>query len=268
MKQRTFTPTELTVITPAFNGLTHLRDCLESVAACPDPRIEHLVVDGGSSDGSVELLAEWGRSRGSAFRWVSEPDEGQSDAMNKGIRMAGGRWIGFLNADDLYLPGTLARVLKLVDDRAQDAFLVGNCRILGHGDTLIATIRPAGFRWYSLYHRIAETQFPVNPSSYFYPRSVHDRIGGYKQDDHYTMDLDFLLRATPGLRYCYFDEDWGAMRLLPGCKTYEDRAAGTSGARIRATVRSNYLALPLWRRSYSRFLRRVMPSRPGPEAAR
>jgi glycosyltransferase involved in cell wall biosynthesis len=98
-------PIKLSIVTPLFNSARTLRETLESVARQDYRQVEHIVVDGGSTDGSLELLKEF-----PYLRWVSEKDEGHYHAMNKGIMMATGEAIGILNADDCYCEGILAKV--------------------------------------------------------------------------------------------------------------------------------------------------------------
>src|SRR5215217_4034122 len=95
----------ITVVTPCLNAAGTLAGCLASVREQDYPDLEHVVVDGGSTDGTLDLLRADGR-----VRFISEPDEGRPDAANKGVRMATGDVIGFLNADDRYDPGALQAV--------------------------------------------------------------------------------------------------------------------------------------------------------------
>ncbi len=99
---------DLTVVTPSYGYAHFLRDAIVSVAEQPGITVEHIVQDGGSTDGTVELLQELD----DRVDWVSEPDDGQSDALNRGIARARGRWIAWLNADEFYLPGGLAALVR------------------------------------------------------------------------------------------------------------------------------------------------------------
>ena len=94
---------DLTVVTPSYGYAHYLRDAIESVAEQEGITVEHVIQDGASTDGTVELLEELDE----LVDWVSEPDQGQSDALNRGIARARGRWIAWLNADEFYLPGGL-----------------------------------------------------------------------------------------------------------------------------------------------------------------
>ena len=97
----------ITVITPCMNSAATLQETLESVRSQKYPRLEHIVVDGGSTDGSVDIIR---RYEAHLAWWVSEPDEGRVDAANKGLRMASGDVVAWLNADDRYEPGALHAV--------------------------------------------------------------------------------------------------------------------------------------------------------------
>src|SRR4051812_24082782 len=98
-------PPKLSIVTPSFNSIHTIRDTLESVSKQDYPHVEHMVMDGGSTDGTVEVLKSFPR-----LKWVSEKDQGHYHAMDKGTRMASGAVVAILNADDCYRPGVLAQV--------------------------------------------------------------------------------------------------------------------------------------------------------------
>jgi glycosyltransferase involved in cell wall biosynthesis len=115
----------ITVVTPSFNAAATIEDTLRSVRQQDYPHVEHVVVDGGSTDGTLEIL-----QRADAIRYVSEPDRGLSHAMNKGVAMAGGAVIGWLNADDLYLPGALRAIGEAFAAQPQAEWATGRCLIV------------------------------------------------------------------------------------------------------------------------------------------
>jgi len=116
---------DLTVVTPSYGYAHYLRDAIESVAEQEGITVEHIIQDGASTDGTVELLEELD----DLVDWVSEPDQGQSDALNRGIARARGRWIAWLNADEFYLPGGLATLVREGDRSGADVV---------YGDTLFS----------------------------------------------------------------------------------------------------------------------------------
>lgn len=213
----------LSVITPVFNGERFIDSCLRSVAEQAEPGVEHLVVDGGSTDRTMAIVKEFA-ARHPHIRWLSEKDTGQSDAMNKGIGLAKGDILGFLNADDFYEPGALMRALRMFEKLPEPALLVGNCKVIDEKGTLLSLNKP-DTRYYQLL-QIWRFKMPNNPSAYFYHRSLHERIGGYDTAEHYAMDYDFLLRAFRVAKVVYVDETLGNFRYYPGTKTSHSAEQG------------------------------------------
>jgi glycosyltransferase involved in cell wall biosynthesis len=206
----------LSIITPVYNGKSFIEGCIQNVIeqVCTD--IEHIIVDAGSTDGTVEIIDYYARKY-SHIRWISESDEGQSDAMNKGIDMARGELISFLNVDDFYELGTFERILTLATNLPNPSLIVGNCRILGENDRLLSINCPRELNIFSLLS--LKSAFPLNPSAYFYHKTLHQKIGLYPIEEHYLMDLDFILKAIPNSHVVYHDEIWGNHRQIEGTKT-------------------------------------------------
>ena len=101
---------KITIVTPSFNQGKFIDENIQSVLTQNYPNFEHIIIDGGSIDGTVDILKKY-----SHLKWVSEPDRGQASALNKGFRMATGDVIGWLNSDDSYLPGTFEVVARAFD---------------------------------------------------------------------------------------------------------------------------------------------------------
>lgn len=216
----------LTVVTPVLDGEEHLAACIESVATQDGVAVvEHLVLDGGSTDRSVDIARE-AASRHPHVRVVVQPDRGQSEAMNNGIALARGPILGFLNVDDVYLPGALARALDALVDAPEPSFFWGALRIV-RPDGPSEIVRPGSFRPWKLLVGPEVHRYPLNPSAYFYHRSLHELAGGFDEADHYAMDADFLYRASFHVRSVIrTDAVLGEYRVLPGSKTYEAERRG------------------------------------------
>lgn len=208
----------ISIITPVFNGERHIQKCILNVIGQDCPDTEHIIIDGGSTDKTVEIIKAFAQQY-HHIRWSSEKDNGQSDAMNKGIRMAKGEIIGFLNADDFYEPNVLNRILDLFPTLPEPSLLVGNCNVLDENGTLLYVNRPSHLQ---LREILSGSPFPVNPSSYFYHKSLHAAIGNYEANEEYAMDVDFLLRAVQAAHIQYVDEIWGNFLFCAGTKTYTD----------------------------------------------
>ena len=234
----------LSIITPTYNPGHWLEKCILNVAENLPEGVEHLIIDGGSTDGTAELLAGFEKQY-SHLRWLSEKDKGQSDAMNKGLAMAAGSWIGFLNADDFYEPGTLDKIVALIrNNPAPTRFLVGNLNIINEKDELISVNKPGHMNLPALLADVCE--WPYNPAAYFYPRTIHDKIGNFPPDEHFAMDYDFILKMMSArIPVEYHDEIWGTFRLLPEAKTGQDQASDTSYQRA-LLLRDKYTAMANW----------------------
>jgi glycosyltransferase involved in cell wall biosynthesis len=206
---------------------------LENVSSQWQDGIEHIVIDGGSKDGTLEILKEMAE-KFSHVQWISEKDNGQSDAMNKGIQMAKGNWISFLNVDDFYEKGALNSVLnRIKTNENENEILVGNLNIWNPDGNLRNLNMPSNMTLPLLIADLCE--WPFNPSAYFYPKSIHEKIGYFPEKEHFAMDYDFILKsAVAGIPFHYVNETWGNFRLLPDAKTSQDQIGNQSYLRSQA----------------------------------
>lgn len=215
----------ISIITPVYNSERFIESCIKVVIdqACPD--IEHIIIDGGSIDKTVEIIKQYA-NKYQHIRWVSEKDEGQSDAMNKGIAMAKGDIIAFLNVDDFYEPNVLNRISEIFETLPEPSLLAGNCNLCNEQGQVTWVHRPAKpelAEWLKFWRGCP---WPLNPSSYFYHKALHQKIGFYKVDEHYAMDIDFLFRAVQVANVKYMDETWGNFRFMEGTKSFESGKTG------------------------------------------
>ncbi|HTL89374.1 MAG TPA: glycosyltransferase family 2 protein [Leptolyngbya sp.] len=227
----------ISIVTPVYNGEKFIAACLQTVIDQHCAAVEHLIIDGNSSDRTIDIVKDYAQ-RYAHIRWISEPDRGQSDAMNKGIRLAIGNVITFLNVDDYYEPNVLNQVIEQFKTLPEPGFLVGNCQIWNDDEQLIDLNQPAKLRLVDLVLGLNINPYPCNPSAYFYHRSLHNQIGEYAIEDHYAMDLDFILRAVQVAHLRYVDQTWGNHRRIQGTKTVIDMAAGNSEKRVQRLLRS------------------------------
>jgi glycosyltransferase involved in cell wall biosynthesis len=240
----------ITIITPVYNGVNFIEACLKVVIDQHCPEAEHIVVDGGSTDGTVEIIKRYA-DQYSHLHWISEKDRGQSDAMNKGLALAHGEIIGFLNVDDYYEPDVLDRVAKIFSTLPEPSLLVGNCNVWGDADKLLYVNRPGNLKFTDLLMGPGLNPFPINPSAYFYHATLHDRIGSYDIDEHYTLDLDFLLRAVQVAHVHYVAETWGNYRRVAGTKTVESWRRGEATQAVKRVIKKYRYSLSPWRRCLS-----------------
>lgn len=230
----------ISIITPVFNGERYIQGCLDNVIAQNCPDIEHIVMDGASKDRTVAIAREIA-SDYDHVRVISEPDRGQSHALNKAIRLARAAYVGILNVDDFYERGTLNRVAELIRNTPEPTMFVGNCNLLDDAGNVTRVNRPV----LDVDLLLLGAEFPCNPSSYFYPACLHEQIGYYDEGEHFVMDAAFLFAALPHIRTVHFGEVWGNFRMVKGTKTFEDWARGTSRPRMRRVIFKSYLRRPL-----------------------
>ena len=183
----------ITIVTPCLNSAGTLEECLASVRAQGYPDIEHIVVDGGSTDGTLELLREF-----DGLHWISEPDDGRPDAVNKGVRMASGDVIGFLNADDRYEPGALQAVGEAFARDPHAVWATGYCRIIdGDGNEIRAAItRYKNFLLRHFSFPLYLTQNFVSDPATFVRRAALDEVGLLDNRYRISHDYDLWLRVA------------------------------------------------------------------------
>ncbi len=212
---------KLSIITPVFNGIRFIEFCINNIIQQNCLDAEHIIVDGGSTDGTVGIIQEYAE-RYSHIRWISEKDNGQSDAMNKGILMARSDILGFLNVDDFYEKNVLNRIIELFKTLPEPTLLVGNCHQWNDAGKIYEENKPAKLGITDLMLGWEINPFPVNPSQYFYHKSLHRKIGTYNVKEHFTLDIDFLISAVQNAHVIYRNEFWGNYRFIEGTKTFND----------------------------------------------
>ena len=215
--------------------------------ACADSEL--IIVDGGSSDGTVAVIEAYAKIH-TNITWISEQDQGQSDAMNKGIKLAKGKYISFLNVDDYYSSGCLEEVAGILTNNPSIQYLVGDCNIWDqHGD-LIYVNRPAKVK---KWHVFSGYHFSVNPTAYFYQKSLHQKIGYYPLDNHFNMDLEMILRFREVVNFDYLPRNWGNFRMLPNAKTFEDQLSNQLEFRKKRLLSEYLKQKSIWIQLFTMF---------------
>jgi glycosyltransferase involved in cell wall biosynthesis len=205
-------PLTLSIVTPSFNTAQFLGDAIQSVLAQDWPRVNFIVMDGGSTDGSVELL----RSFGDRVQWVSQKDGGQSDALNQGFARLGGEILGWLNSDDTYAPGAFRAVMEYFQAHPEINVVYGNANFIDAAGNLIGPcvhIEPYNHRRLFYY-----TDFLVQPATFF-RRSAFEAVGGIDDSLHFGMDYDLWLRLAKQFKFAYLPKLLANFRWLSNNKT-------------------------------------------------
>jgi glycosyltransferase involved in cell wall biosynthesis len=183
-------PQRLSIITPSFNQAGFIDRTIRSVLDQGWPDLEYVVVDGGSTDGSVEIIK---RYEDRLAWWVSEPDGGQTDALNKALRRVTGNVVAYINSDDYYLPGAFGKAMALMA-QSDALWMAGAAQFAGPGGERIATWRaqpPQGRR-----HVWVRAPWGVPQAATFWRREAFERYGLFREDMHYVFDTEFGLRLA------------------------------------------------------------------------
>ncbi|MGD0611139.1 MAG: glycosyltransferase family 2 protein [Anaerolineales bacterium] len=183
-------PPLISIVTPCLNRANYIAEAVESVLIQDFPSYEHIVTDGGSSDGTLDILRTYPH-----LRVVSEPDQGMYDAINKGIRMARGEIVGLLNTDDLYAEGCFEAVAGAFEQNPDAAAVVGGVTIFRDeaGGRRTLTVTPA-IKPDELWFRLIQGS-PVT-NGWFFRRSVFERVGYFDLRYHISSDRQFLIHAA------------------------------------------------------------------------
>jgi glycosyltransferase involved in cell wall biosynthesis len=202
----------IALITPTLNQAAFLPATLAAVLAQDYPALDYWVIDGGSSDGTLEIL----RTSGPGVHWLSEPDSGQSAAINKGWRKAQGEILGWLNSDDLLTPGALAQVGAYFAAHPTVDFLYGDCDFLDSAGAIIGQypVRLPDYNHMLLY---ADNYIP-QPAAFFRRRAL-EAVGGLDEDLHYVMDFDLWLRLGLRGEGAYLPTKLAGLRLHADAKS-------------------------------------------------
>jgi glycosyltransferase involved in cell wall biosynthesis len=206
--------TLLSVITPARNMARYLRHTLDSVAALRTPH-EHIVVDGGSDDGTFELLDA---REDPDLRWISEPDSGQSNAVNKGLRMARGDLLAWINADDAYIPEVVDRAIEHLERNPEVGAIFGAVNYVDEHGEVFRTLAPPRFRW----RRYLYFGAFVTTPTIVWRRELLNRAPSLNERYVDAADYDFFLRLLRGVRVDRIDEPMLNFRYHPTSKTTTD----------------------------------------------
>jgi glycosyltransferase involved in cell wall biosynthesis len=202
----------LSIITPSFNQAAFLPQTLDSVLNQKYPKLEYIVIDGGSTDGSREIIERY--SSRLTF-WVSEKDRGQVHALNKGLERATGDWVGWQNSDDFYLPGAFESFAVATQRHPDADIVVADIVLVDEAGVPIRDVRYVKPTYESVF---AEGMLLANQAA-FWRRSLHERVGFL--DERYTcsFDYDWFMRLLKYGRAVHVRKHWGCFRYHDQSKT-------------------------------------------------
>ena len=229
----------ISVITPTYNQGHFIENTIHSVLDQGYPNLEYIILDGGSTDGTVDILKKYERH----LIWKSEKDRGQSDALNKGFRMATGEILAFINSDDIYEPGALRKVGLLFACNPKISWLTGRCRIIntqGREIRKLITYYKNFWLLFKSYTLLLVIDYISQPAT-FWRRRVIEQIGLFNEDLHLTMDYEFSLRVGTKYKLWVTNQTLASFRIHSASKsTYIVEHFDEDLAVARRYARSNF----------------------------
>jgi glycosyltransferase involved in cell wall biosynthesis len=206
----------ISIVTPSYNQGDFIRRTADSILNQGYPDLEYIVMDGGSSDGTVEILKEYG----SRITWFSEKDRGQAHAINKGLQMATGDVVAYVNSDDELEPGALWHVGRRFAARPEIMWATGKCRIIDRDGTetrkLITRYKNAWLA-FNNYSVLLILNYISQPAT-FWRRQALDTVGYFDESLHYTLDYDYWLRLSQQYRLHVIHHYLARFRVHPSSK--------------------------------------------------
>jgi GT2 family glycosyltransferase len=194
----------VSIITPSYNQASYLEQTIQSVLGQDYPRVEYLVIDGASTDGSVEIVKKY---ENRLAYWISEKDRGQADAINKGLARAKGDILAWLNSDDYYLPNTISAVVKCFEENPDVVMVYGDMlAVNGNGQT----INVIKYKQLALEDLICFQI--IGQSSVFFRRSALEKTGLLDTSFHFMLDHHLWIRLAQQGRILHVPQVWSAAR--------------------------------------------------------
>ncbi len=204
----------VSIVTPSYNQGEFIKATIESVLNQDYPNIEYFVMDGGSTDSTVEIL----KSYGDRIHWVSEKDAGQADAVNKGIRRANGQIIGWLNSDDTYLEGAVSKMVSYFKEHPDTDMVYGE----GYYTSKEGEITERYLTEKYDYHRLAEMCIICQPSAFF-TKEIVEKVGMLDVEHQLSMDYELWLRMAKAGKIAYIPDYIATSRMYEENKTLSRR---------------------------------------------
>jgi glycosyltransferase involved in cell wall biosynthesis len=205
----------VSIITPSFNQASFLEATLESVLTQDYPHLEYLVVDGGSSDGSQEIIEKYAEQ---LAWWVSAPDLGQTDAINKGFRRARGEILAWLNSDDTYEPGAVSEAVAYLQAHSDVGLVYGDANFINQSGEIIGRFNAQQ----TSYQRLRRGGVYIPQQASFFRSQVWKAVGPLDPSFYFAMDYDLWVRIAAIAPVRYHPRLWANFRLHGHAKTISE----------------------------------------------
>jgi len=204
----------ISIVTPSYNQGHYLEQTILSVLGQNYPNLEYIIIDGGSTDDSVQIIRKYADR---IAYWVSEPDSGQSEALEKGFALATGEIAAWINSDDYYEEGAFYKVARAYKQQPF-AFFCGTCRMVDTEGKELCVLHTPKVTHRTLTRYWKPHFCPPQPSIFFRRVLLHE-LGGFDRSLHYAMDFDLWLRASRKYSFCHTSEHLSYYRVHGDSKT-------------------------------------------------
>jgi glycosyltransferase involved in cell wall biosynthesis len=203
----------VSIVTASFNQARYLEATIQSVLEQDYPRIEYIIVDGGSTDGSVDLIKKY---EGKLAWWVSEQDKGQTDAINKGFNRAKGEILAWINSDDTYNPRAVGQAVKYLIENQEIGLVYADCNFIDENDNVIGKFNAAQ----TDYRRLREGYVHIPQQTMFFRAKYWKELGPLDPSFYFAMDYDLWTRIAAHAPFKYLaGQTWANFRLHTSGKT-------------------------------------------------
>jgi glycosyltransferase involved in cell wall biosynthesis len=207
----------VSIVTPSFNQAGFLERTIQSVLAQDYPHLEYIIVDGGSTDGSVEIIQRYADQ---LAWWTSEPDLGQTDALNKGFARAQGEILAWLNSDDTYLPHAIAEAAAYLVRHPEVGLVYGDANYIDEAGEVIGRFNAQQ----TSYRRLRQGGVYIPQQAAFFRADLWKRVGPLDPTFYFAMDYDLWVRIARRAPIHYYPRPWANFRLHSTAKTIAEDA--------------------------------------------
>lgn len=212
---------KISVVMPSYNCVQYIERAIKSVIEQDYQNFDLFIKDGGSKDGTVEVIKFYAKKYPKKIKWVSKKDKGQTDAINTGIKSVNGDIIAWLNCDDVYKPGTFKAVSKYFDNNPASMWVYGKCDIIDSEDrpirSLITSYKNFWLEHYN-YQILLILNF-ISQMGVFWRKEIHKQVGLLDPKQFYVMDYDNWLRVGKVYNPGFINKYLGSFRIIPSSKS-------------------------------------------------
>jgi glycosyltransferase involved in cell wall biosynthesis len=237
---------KISIVTPSYNQAQFLEKTILSVLNQNYPNLEYIIIDGGSTDGSVEIIKKYEKY---LAYWVSENDKGQTDAINKGFQKSTGEILAWLNSDDTYLPGTFYKIVEDFRRNSGVDLIFGNIYFIDESDKRIGELRFTKFDFNTLIYEGGN----LHQTGTFWTKNIYDKVGGLNSNYKFCMDYDFFCRVAKEGKLCYMRDFFANFRMHANAKS---STISHIGCKEHKEIMRRYIPKDLnkWDLQYKKFI--------------